>query len=80
MTIKRKYYEQFSEIQSLIQTTKQRIYSTVNTALIDLYWQIGAYVHNKINSSEWGKSVVQDLSDYILKNEPGSKGFSAQNI
>ncbi|WP_026474896.1 PDDEXK nuclease domain-containing protein [Alkaliflexus imshenetskii] len=80
MTAIKNYNQQFSEIQSLIITTKQRIYHSVNTALIDLYWQIGAYVHNKIKSSEWGKSVVQKLSDYILKNEPDSKGFSAQNI
>ena len=45
-----------------------------------MYWQIGAYVYHKLKTSEWGKSVVQDLSDFIRENEPDIKGFSAQNI
>ncbi|HRW22214.1 MAG TPA: PDDEXK nuclease domain-containing protein, partial [Bacteroidales bacterium] len=57
-----------------------KIYHTINTDLIELYWQIGAYVYQKIRNSEWGKSVVQDLSNFINKNEPDLKGFSAQNI
>jgi len=71
---------QFAEVHSLIRQAKAKIYHTINTDLIELYWQIGAYVYQKIRNSEWGKSVVQDLSNFINKNEPDLKGFSAQNI
>ena len=71
---------QFAEVHSLIRQAKAKIYHTINTDLIELYWQIGAYVYQKIKDSEWGKSVVQDLSNFINKNEPDLKGFSAQNI
>jgi predicted nuclease of restriction endonuclease-like (RecB) superfamily len=71
---------QFTEVHSLISQAKAKIYHTINTELIELYWQIGAYVHQKIKTSEWGKSVVQDLSDFINDREPDLKGFSAQNI
>jgi predicted nuclease of restriction endonuclease-like (RecB) superfamily len=71
---------QFKEVQKLIRVAKAKINLSVNTGLIELYWQIGAYVHQKLNASEWGKSVVQDLSDFIREREPDIKGFSAQNI
>ncbi|MBU0488950.1 MAG: DUF1016 family protein, partial [Bacteroidetes bacterium] len=45
-----------------------------------LYWQIGEYIHKKVESSHWGKSVVQELSAFLRQHEPDIKGFSAQNI
>ncbi|ALO17050.1 hypothetical protein L21SP5_03439 [Salinivirga cyanobacteriivorans] len=80
MKIEKQHIQQFKAVQQYIQTAKSKAHKAVNTALIDLYWNIGAFVHNKIKTSEWGKSVVQELSNYISENEPDSKGFSAQNI
>jgi len=75
-----KLEKQFSEIRILIQIAKNNAFKSVNIVLIDLYNEIGKYVSEKINNSEWGKSVVNQLSDFILQNEPGIKGFSPQNI
>ncbi len=75
-----KLEKQFSEIRTLIQKAKNDAFKTVNTVLIDLYWEIGKYVGEKINNSEWGKSVVEQLSEFIQRNEPEIKGFSSQNI
>jgi len=75
-----KLEQQFSEIRFLIQKAKLNALRTVNTVLIDLYWEIGKYISIKIENSEWGKSVVNELSDFIQRNEPDIKGFSSQNI
>ncbi|MDD2634925.1 MAG: PDDEXK nuclease domain-containing protein [Bacteroidales bacterium] len=72
--------KQFLEVQKLIRLARLKINLSVNTSLIELYWQIGAYVHQKLKDSVWGKSVVAELSDFIRKSEPDIKGFSAQNI
>jgi predicted nuclease of restriction endonuclease-like (RecB) superfamily len=45
-----------------------------------LYWNIGAYITNKIEQAEWGDSVVSELAKYIQQNEPEIKGFSDKNI
>lgn len=34
----------------------------------------------KIESEEWGKSVVEDLSKYIFSKETGTRGYSPRNI
>ena len=70
----------FTEIVYLIKDARQNAISAVNAALINLYWNIGEYVSNKIKQSEWGESVVKELAQYILKTEPDIKGFSDKNI
>jgi len=37
----------FDSILTLIKTAKDRIFKTVNTEIIDLYWQIGKEVSEK---------------------------------
>jgi len=71
---------QFSEVHGLIKTAKEKVFRAINVELINLYWQIGEYVHHKVESSQWGKSVVHELSEYIRQHEPDIKGFSAPNI
>ena len=72
--------KQFSHITTLIKEAKQRAYQVVNNELVSLYWQVGEYVSQQVASKAWGKSVVQELSDFIQKSEPNIIGFSSQNI
>jgi hypothetical protein len=53
---------------------------SVNAEVINLYWNIGAYIHKKIEQSEWGDAIVNELSDFIRLKEPEIKGFSDKNI
>lgn len=70
----------FTEITQLIGAARQRAYQAVNTALIDLYWQVGAYLSGKIKAAEWGEGVVEQLAQHLARTQPGLRGFSAQNI
>jgi predicted nuclease of restriction endonuclease-like (RecB) superfamily len=70
----------FNSILTLIKTAKDRILKTVNTEIIDLYWQIGKEVSEKTKNGGWGKSVVEELSNHIAVNFGNMRGFSPQNI
>jgi len=70
----------FNSILTLIKTAKDRILKTVNTEIIDLYWQIGKEVSEKAQNGGWGKSVVEELSNHITANFGDMRGFSPQNI
>src|SRR3990167_7563629 len=72
--------QQFSEIQEMIQVARRKANVTVDKVLIDLYWRIGSYISVKINSTEWGKSVVEKLALFLQKNLQGPKGFSNKNL
>jgi len=70
----------FSEVIKLIESARQKSFQAVNTALIDLYWQIGETISRKIKSAEWGDGVVNQLADYIVQTQPGLRGFTRRNL
>jgi len=71
---------QFSEIVSLIHQARNNALKVVNIELINLYWNIGEHISKRIANAEWGQSVVQQLAEYLQKNEPDLKGFSDKNL
>ena len=71
----------FEEIKGLINSSRDRVYSTVNTEMLNLYWNIGKIIMEIQNGNEratYGKSVLENLSKK-LTNEFG-KGFSVDNL
>lgn len=70
----------FAYIIQLIKQSRNNAIRAVNAELINLYWNIGAYVSDKIEQSEWGDSVVEELATFIQTHEPEIKGFSNKNI
>jgi predicted nuclease of restriction endonuclease-like (RecB) superfamily len=70
----------FEEIVGLIEFSRLQAIQAVNTALIDLYWNVGEYISRKIQTDGWGKSTVLSLSAFVQQRQPGIRGFSPQNI
>ncbi len=70
----------FGEILNLIASARQRAYQAVNTALIDLYWQVGEHLSRKLASAEWGEGVVPQLARHIATTQPGLRGFTRSNL
>jgi len=70
----------FGEILDLIAAARQRAYQAVNTALIDLYWQVGEHISRKIASAEWGDGVVEELAGRIAATYHGLRGFTRSNL
>ena len=70
----------FSEILQQIQQSRQKVFTHINTALMDLYWHIGQLISQKVSSQAWGKKVVTDLAQYIAQQDPELKGFSDKNL
>lgn len=71
---------QFAEITQLISNARNQVLRLANTALIDLYWNVGHYISDRIASAEWGDGVVPQLAEYISKTAPDLKGFSDKNL
>ncbi|WP_455550863.1 PDDEXK nuclease domain-containing protein [Flavobacterium aquidurense] len=72
--------KQFIDIIQLIKQSRSKAISAVNTEMINLYWNIGQYIHNRIETEEWGKSIVKELADFLQRSEPDLKGFSDKNL
>jgi predicted nuclease of restriction endonuclease-like (RecB) superfamily len=70
----------FQVITQLIEQARQSALQAVNTGLIDLYWQIGAYISQKLASAAWGEGVVDQLAAYLASTQPGFRGFTRPNL
>lgn len=70
----------FNEILTQIQKAKQHAYNQANVVLIELYWNIGKYIYNQIQNSNWGQGIVKELADYIVQQDAKLKSFSARNL
>jgi predicted nuclease of restriction endonuclease-like (RecB) superfamily len=69
------------DVRLLIDAARQRVASTVNAELTELYWQIGNRVNVELlqgQRAEYGKQVIDELAKQ-LTTEFG-KGWSAQQI
>ncbi len=71
---------QFDEIIHIIEKARLRAMKAVTSELIQMYWEIGAFVSHRVKNRGWGKSIVVALSEYLQKQYPGTKGLSVQNI
>ena len=71
-----------NKIEILIQEARQHIVSSVNTAMVYTYYEIGRYIvedeQNGQNRAEYGKSVLKKLSAYLTPKF--GKGFSVDNL
>jgi predicted nuclease of restriction endonuclease-like (RecB) superfamily len=64
--------QEFGEVLQQIQRSRQQVFAHINTALIDLYWQIGKTISHKVQAEAWGKGVVSELARYIAQNDSES--------
>lgn len=71
---------EFNSIIRLIQKIRQKVYSYVNSELINLYWEIGKYISETIPKYEQRVELIKQLSKAIQKRYSGITGFSPSNL
>ena len=70
----------FAHVVKMIRSAQQNSAVAVNTQLIGLYWQVGAFISQKLERAEWGDSVVEQLAAHIASTLPGLRGFTRRNL
>ena len=71
---------QFEEIIQLIKQSRSNSIKAVNSELINLYWNIGAYINKKLLSAGWGEKTVDELALFIQQQHPELKGFNRRGL
>jgi hypothetical protein len=74
------FTKQFSEILKLAEQARYDAYKSVNAELVNLYWQVGEYISKKVQSTEWGMNIVDNLSEYLEKKAPDLRGFDRRGL
>lgn len=71
----------FSEIRSLIESTRGQVAQAVNSSLVQLYWEIGSRIRKDVlgeERAEYGKQIVSTLSRQLV--ESYGSGFSEKSL
>ena len=74
------YFEWVNELKNLIQKTQIKASIMVNKELLNLYWNIGKSISEKVEKGNWGSAIVEELSKDLKKEFPNQKGFSRSNL
>lgn len=69
-----------ADLKDRILSARVRAARAVNRELVALYWDIGAVIAQQQAESNWGDSVVEQLSRDLRRSFPDLKGFSARNL
>ena len=72
--------EEFETVYGIITTHTNRVMSAMHNESLNMLWEVGAYVSNRINHASWGDGVVRMLAEYIHTRNPKAKGWSYRTI
>ncbi|MDP3466083.1 MAG: PDDEXK nuclease domain-containing protein [Sulfuricurvum sp.] len=80
MNIDTTYLDFITELKQKISSAKNKAIVSINTTMLELYFEIGKNIILKQESLGWGKSVVEQMAK-DLQDEFGAKsGYSTQNL
>jgi len=60
--------------------SQQRALKAINQEQLALYYGIGRYVSANTRNKNWGKGIIEAISEQLKKELPGLKGFSAPSL
>jgi hypothetical protein len=69
-----------ASLKSRIRQSQTRAAVHINSALIELYWSIGADIVNRQAEAVWGSGIFNQISRDIRTEFPDIKGFSKSNL
>ena len=70
----------FINVVNLIQESRDNAIRKVNEELILLYWNVGKYISEQLESQKWGSSYVDELASFISEKCPDVKGFNRRGL
>ena len=79
-TADRREESAFNEVLAMIEAAHAKASLAANSALVELYWQIGEYISRKLDSAAWGEGIVDNLACYIHLRHPTMRGFTRRNL
>jgi len=78
--IDKTYRDWIGELKSKVRSSQAKAALAVNTELIQLYWELGQMITQKLEESNWGDKVFSSISNDLKKEFPDMGGLSERNL
>lgn len=72
--------QEFAYIDSLIMARTNAAISKLNAEALQTYWEVGAYISERLKNAQWGDHVVSELADYLKRHNPKRRGYGKRNL
>jgi hypothetical protein len=72
--------QEFADIILLIKRSQSIALRTVNYELVNLYWQVGEYISQRLRGAAWGDKAIDELAAFIERQHPELKGFNKRGL
>ncbi len=74
------FYNWISDLKSKIHAAQTKVALTINSQLLELYWEIVKDISERQENTDWGSKFIEQTA-IELKNEfPEIRGFSRRNL
>ncbi len=70
----------FNQIIEMIEKRKNNAYRKVNEEMILLYLEVGKFLYELKENSNYGDKITTKASDFMKNSYPNIKGFTKRNI
>jgi len=74
------YQNWLDQIKQRIKSAQYRAARSVNSVLMELYWEIGKEIVEKQKFEDWGSGFIEQFASDLRKSFPDIKGFSKRNV
>lgn len=74
------YKNWLKDVKLRIRTVQLKAALSVNTELLQFYWQLGTDIVQKQANAQWGDGFLKQLSTDLMVEFPEMKGFSLSNL
>ena len=72
--------QHFQQLYEIIQKARTKALHSVNFEQLNLFWQVGAFVDQKIECGSWGDKVVDEFASWLKEKDITVKNFDRRNI
>lgn len=76
----KEYNSWINGLKTKIHAARTKVALTINSQLLELYWEIGKDISEKQSKSDWGSKLIEQVADELKNEFPELKGFSRRNI
>ena len=70
----------FKHIRSLISEGKTKALQAANAYSVATYWNVGAYLSQRLTEQTYGNKIVSQLSDWLVQQDPSLKSCDRRSL
>lgn len=77
---RKSYSNWLNELKAKVRSAQLKAAVSVNAAMLEFYWELGADIVKKQKTAKWGSGFLNRLSQDLMNEFPDMKGFSEPNL